>query len=45
MNGVFFKLKGEFEPDEDYSGSDVIKQILQTIRVSLFFFRSKKSTP
>ena len=33
MNGVFFKLKAEFEPDVKYIGKEVIKEILQTIRV------------
>ena len=35
MNGVFFKLKAEFEPDESYSGKDIMTEILQTIRVSI----------
>ena len=34
MNGVFFKLKTEFQPDENYTGKDIIKEILETIRVS-----------
>ena len=34
MNGVFFKLRAEFQPDENYTGKDIIKEILETIRVS-----------
>ena len=38
MNNVFFELKNKFEPDESYEGRDVIKEILQTIRVSFLQF-------
>ena len=34
MNGVFFKLKAQFQVEENYTGQDIMKEILQTIRVS-----------
>ena len=37
MNAVFFKLKGEFEAEENYTGKRVMAEILQTIRVSDYF--------
>lgn len=43
MNSVFFKLKGEFELDEEYSGGDVVKTILNVVRdVTLKLTQSKE---
>uniref|UniRef100_A0A8B9GU95 peptidylprolyl isomerase n=1 Tax=Astyanax mexicanus TaxID=7994 RepID=A0A8B9GU95_ASTMX len=36
MNGVFHSLRGEFDLQESYSGSDVLKVIVSTIKVCLF---------
>jgi len=44
MNGVFFKLKTEFQPDENYTGKDIIKEILETIReVTLKMTKGKET--
>ena len=43
MNTVFFQLKNEFEPSDDYSGTDVVNTILNVVRVReilLFYFSS-----
>jgi len=37
MNNVFFQLKNEFEPAEEYQGSEVVKTILTVVRVIIIF--------
>lgn len=33
MNGVFQSLRGEFEPNETYTGSGVLRALVSTIKV------------
>ena len=33
MNTVFYMLRNEFEADDSYTGSEIMKVVLQTIKV------------
>ena len=36
MNSVYQELKSKFDPDDSYSGSDVLGEILNSIKVGGF---------
>ena len=40
MNNVYYMLRNEFEADDTYTGSDIMKVVLKTIKVRTNSLRS-----
>ena len=40
MNNVYYMLRNEFEADDTYTGSDIMKVVLKTIKVQTNLLRS-----
>ena len=41
MNNVYYMLRNEFEADDTYTGSDIMKVVLKTIKVRTNLLKSQ----